>query len=518
MRATLAACCGTVASRSRGSYRRAIDAELLAVLSLAADLGFGQPPETGLRICLLALELGERCGLDDDERARVFRLALLRHIGCTAGSDELAAVGGDEIALRAESPRLDLADRRAMLPFVLRHVARTAPPAARPLLLWRLLTSPDAIAESGAAVCEAATTLGARLGVGARTLADLERYYERGEGVGRPAAVVQVAETANAFLRAEGLDTAVAFVRAHSGTVFVASAAERFCAEATSVAAAVDVPSAWDAALARAPAALPEASPDVVFEVLADFADLRSAWLGGHSRGVSALARDAGGRLGLPAEDVARLRCVGLVHDVGRVAVSAAVWGKEGPLTHAEWEQVRLHPYHTERILSRPARLEPLARLASLHHERCDGTGYFRGTRELSPAARVLAAADALHAATEPRPHRAALPVERAAAELRGEVRAGLLDGDAVEAVLAAAGAPSHRRPEQPGGLTPREVEVLRLLARGLTKKELARRLVIAPKTADAHVQHIYAKLGVSTRAGATLFAMQHGLLETLAG
>jgi DNA-binding NarL/FixJ family response regulator len=72
------------------------------------------------------------------------------------------------------------------------------------------------------------------------------------------------------------------------------------------------------------------------------------------------------------------------------------------------------------------------------------------------------------------------------------------------------------RAPEAPRGLTAREIEVLRLIARGLTKKEVAKALVIAPKTADAHVQHIYAKLGVSTRAGAALFAMEHGLLDPL--
>lgn len=245
-------------------------AESLAALSLAADLGFGQPPETGLRVCLLALELGERCGLDDGELGRVFHLALLRHIGCTAGSDEIVAYAGDEISLRADSPRLDLADRRGMLPHVLRHVARTAPPAARPLLLWRLLTSSRAVAASMAATCEAATTLARRLGLEPETVADLERFYDRwdgkglrgkvaGEEVGRPASVVQVAESANAFLRADGPEAALAFVRDHAGTLFAPAVAERFRAEH---AAALDVPSAWDAVVARAPAGGPAPAAD----------------------------------------------------------------------------------------------------------------------------------------------------------------------------------------------------------------------------------------------------------------
>ncbi|HVS86310.1 MAG TPA: HD domain-containing phosphohydrolase [Gaiellaceae bacterium] len=505
-------------------HARRRSAELLAVLSLAADVGFGVPLETGLRVCALALALGERCDLDADELDRVFRLALLRHIGCTAASDEAVAIGGDEIALRSASPMLDLADKRAMLPQVLRHVARTAPPAARPFLLWRMLMSGSAFAEAMAGVCEAATTLAARLAVPAVTVADLDRYYARwdgkgmvagaGEELGRPVLVVQVAESANAFVQAEGVDAAAAFVGGHAGTMFAPEPAARFCEDPASVVGVLDVPSAWDAVLAHAPDAA-AADPGAVFEVLADFADLRSTWFAGHSRGVAALASDAASRLGLPGDDVETLGRAALAHDVGRAAVSARVWGKEGALTRAEWEQIRLHPYQTERVLSRPEWLEPVGRLAAAHHERLDGSGYFRGSRDATPAARVLAAADVLHALTEPRPHRKPLPLDEAAGVVRAEARAGRLDGEAVEAVLAAAGAPS-RRPERPAGLTPREVEVLRLLARGLTKKQIARELVVAPKTADAHVQHIYAKLGVSTRSGATLFAMRSGLMETI--
>jgi DNA-binding CsgD family transcriptional regulator len=193
------------------------------------------------------------------------------------------------------------------------------------------------------------------------------------------------------------------------------------------------------------------------------------------------------------------------------------VWGKPGPLTADDWERVRLHPYLSERVLARSSGLAALAELASLHHERCDGSGYHRGLdgRSLPYPARVLAAADAFHAMTEPRPHRGALAPEAAAAELRAESRAGRLDSDAVEAVVAAAGGRPRRRRDQVAGLTERELGVLQLLARGLSTKQIAEKLVISPKTADTHIQHIYGKVGVSTRAGATVFAMRHGLVES---
>jgi HD-GYP domain-containing protein (c-di-GMP phosphodiesterase class II) len=231
---------------------------------------------------------------------------------------------------------------------------------------------------------------------------------------------------------------------------------------------------------------------------------------------VAGLAAAAAERGRLPASDVVLLRRAGLVHDLGRVGVSAGIWGKLGSLSEREWEQVRLHPYYTERVLARAGALAQLGALAGAHHERLDGSGYHRGpSTVLSLAARLLAAADVYRALTEPRPHRSACSPDAAAVELRGEVRAGRLDADAAELVLAAAGhrAASARR-VRVAGLSEREIEVLRLIARGATVKQAAAALTVSRKTVDHHVESIYSKIGVSTRAGATLFAMEHGVLE----
>jgi DNA-binding CsgD family transcriptional regulator len=203
------------------------------------------------------------------------------------------------------------------------------------------------------------------------------------------------------------------------------------------------------------------------------------------------------------------------------VAVSNAIWEKPGPLTRAEWEQVRMHPYHSERILAGSSALEPMARVAGMHHERVDGSGYHRGcrARELAPAARVLAAADAFHAMAQDRPHRQALSLDQAGEELRREARAARLDGDVVAAVLEAAGGRGPRRRDnlRPGGLSEREIEVARLVAAGCSNQEIATRLVISRRTAEHHVQHIYAKVGVSSRAGLALFAHEHDLVAQAA-
>ena len=232
--------------------------------------------------------------------------------------------------------------------------------------------------------------------------------------------------------------------------------------------------------------------------------------------GVATLADAAARAAGLADSDAATVGQAALVHDVGRVGVPSGIWDHPGPLSAEQWERVRLHPYFGERVLRRCGFLAPYADMTAGHHERADGSGYHRGAKadQLDLGARLLAAADAYHAMTEHRPHRPALTPAAAAKQLVAEVDAGRFTRVEVDAVLAAAG--QATRPPQstrPAGLTEREVEVLRLIARGHANKQVASALGISPKTVGRHIEHVYAKAGVTTRAGATLWAMEHGLL-----
>jgi HD-GYP domain-containing protein (c-di-GMP phosphodiesterase class II) len=255
-----------------------------------------------------------------------------------------------------------------------------------------------------------------------------------------------------------------------------------------------------------------DAALDSALAGFGDAADLKSPWFQGHARGVAQLARDAATLLiGDQAQLVYR---AGLLHDLGRVAVPTGVWERPGSLRLDELELVRLHPYNTGRNLSRSPFLAPIGDIACRHHERIDGSGYPAGVRsaELQPAACILAAADAYHAMTEPRPHRAALNVNDAAKTLAAQP----LDRDAIRAVLDVAGACAPALPPLPAGLTERELEVLRLLAAGRTKREIATELVVSPATIHTHTVHIYDKCGVKTRAGLAMFAMKHGLASRI--
>jgi HD-GYP domain-containing protein (c-di-GMP phosphodiesterase class II) len=259
---------------------------------------------------------------------------------------------------------------------------------------------------------------------------------------------------------------------------------------------------------------------DDVLVAMADFADLKSPYTAGHSRSVASLAGEAARASGLPAGDRTALRRAGWIHDMGRISVSVAVWDKPGPLVRDELEKVRLHPYVTERIFARSPFLAPVAVLAGAHHERVDGSGYHRAQRGvgLSVPARILAAADAYAALVAERPYRPQRTADEAAKALRAEASAGRLDADAVDAVLAGAGHPARRRQAVVAGLTGREVEVLRLVARGLSNPQIAAELVLSRRTVEHHVEAVYAKLGVHSRSAVTLRAMQSGLLSVDAG
>jgi HD-GYP domain-containing protein (c-di-GMP phosphodiesterase class II) len=336
----------------------------------------------------------------------------------------------------------------------------------------------------------------------------------KGDEIPLPMRIVHVAVDA-AFQRLLGDEEhVVGTVRAHAGHGLDPRVATCLADNAAEILAFGDEASAWEETLACEP------RPELILEgeaidralgAMGGFADLISPYLTGHSAGVAELVTVAAQRCRIDAPIA--LRRAAFVHDLGRVAIGASSWQKAGSLTADEWEHVRLHPYHTERVLSRSPFLAALAPVAGAHHERLDGSGYHRGSggAELPLPSRLLSAADTYQAMTEPRPHRKPLSPERAAEILGEEASAGRLDATAVAAVVEAAG--QHAPPiERPAGLTEREAEVVGMLARGLQTKQVSRALGISVKTADHHVQNAYRKIGVSTRAAATLFAMQHGL------
>jgi HD-GYP domain-containing protein (c-di-GMP phosphodiesterase class II) len=488
----------------------------------------GFPFEHGLHSTLIAMRLAERLGVDGEDVSRTYYASLLSHSGCTTDAHVTTEVFGGSL-MTAFHPV-----RYGSVREVLAGLIRALPdPESRGLLragqvARRLPRMAREMRPHVTATCEVAGMLATGLGLAGAVQDLFAHRFERWDGhgpLGRakggeialPMRIVHLAVDAAFQHLLGGEERVVRLARERAGHAFDPEVAGCLTDHAREILAWDEHASVWEETLScepRPPMLLEGETLDRALAAMGNFADLISPYLAGHSAAVAELAAVAARSCRSEEADVASLRQAALVHDLGRVAVLSRTWQKPGPLNADEWEQVRLHPYYTERVLVRSEFLATLAPVAGAHHERLDGSGYHRGAAgaELTLPARVLAAADAYCAMTAPRPYREALPPEQAADELAQEASAGRLDADAVTAVLDAAGQQVPRL-ERPAGLTEREARVVGMLSRGLQTKEIAAALGISPKTADRHIQNAYRKIGVSTRAAATLFAMEHGLV-----
>jgi HD-GYP domain-containing protein (c-di-GMP phosphodiesterase class II) len=505
-------------------------AEVVASLSLATDLAMGLPLEHGLHTTLAAMRLGDELGVDRETATQTYYACLLFYVGCTADAEIVADIFPDEAALLTHFTPVMFGSPLETMAGVMRALATpgSRAPMRAAQIARRLPKAMSGYRDHVVALCEVAEMLTERLGLPTAIHGLFRQLTERWDGKGEPGRargeeiplplrIVHVARDAAFQSTLGGQAFAAGVIRRRAGGAFDPAIAERLAAEAHEILAVDAETSAWEATLACEPTPhlmLDGEAVDRALSAIGDFADLVSPYLAGHSSGVAELATAAAERCHFRSADVLAIRRAAFVHDVGRAAVPARIWQKPGVLTADEWERVRLHAYHSERVLSHSPFLAALAPTATAHHERLDGSGYHRGAAAaaLTAPVRVLAAADAYHAMTEPRPHRAALPPVDAAAAVGREVAARRLDAESVAAVLEAAG---QRRPhiDRPAGLTEREAQVVGLLARGLQTKQIARALGISAKTADRHIQNAYAKIGVSTRAAAAVFAMEHGLV-----
>ncbi len=506
-------------------------AEVVASLSLATDLGAGGSFEDALRACLTATRLSGLLGLPDDQHSDVYYLPLMAFVGCTSTAHMASTVFGPEIETFSHAYKTDPTDEMAMMRAMLPAIGEGRPLLERLAIFGKMFANRDMFAEGSRGHCEVAQMIGARMGFTTDFQACLLQVFERWDGKGRPNGVAGasialparigiLANLACAWTRVYDLDTALRMIEQRSGRTFDPALVEVFSTHGRELLEALEPESLWDEVMRAEPAPHRYLAGSQIEEAcfaIADFADLKSPFTLGHSRGVAELAQSAASACGLPQQDAEDLHLAGLLHDVGRAGVSNDVWDKAGPLTESQRERMRLHAYYTQRILVRLHGLGRAAALAGTHHERLDGSGYHRGVaaRDLSPPARILAATDVYHALLEDRPHRRALEPSAAAHTLEQEARAGRLDADAANAVLQAAGV--NKRPLRrmlPADLTEREVEVLRLIAHGQNNRVVAAELSLSPKTVGNHIEHIYSKIGVSSRAGATLFALQNGILD----
>ncbi|HET6627838.1 MAG TPA: HD domain-containing phosphohydrolase [Nocardioidaceae bacterium] len=507
-------------------------AELLAAFSLATDLGLGQPMEHLLRSWQIASRLGRQIGLPDEDQPALFHVAMLSWVGCVADAPEVTASFGDDIAFRADSFDADLGGLSGLAFFLGRAGRGQSFPRRLRVATTMAATGGSRTMRGIQGHCLVTSTLSDQLGLPAETSAAVRQFFARWDGQGVPRGVrgeqialvvrlFHLADVVEVHHRRSGRVRAVEVAQARSGSQFDPRLVDAFCSSAGELLPGADDEYDAHELFSGEPGLAGRLSNDdldAALVALADFTDLRCPSRAGHSRGVADLSAEAARRLRLPAAEVRLIYRAGLVHDIGLHGVPSTILDKPRPLTATEAERLRAASYFTERVLARPKALARLGAIAGLAHERMDGSGYHRGVAGpgIPLSGRILAAACAFRELSEPRAGRRARTLKDAAGVIRAEIGAGRLDQSAADAVLAAAGGGTRRRVAGPAGLTPREIEVLGLIARGAATRDVADQLGISRKTAGTHIERIYAKTGASSRSTATLFALRSGLLGGL--
>jgi HD-GYP domain-containing protein (c-di-GMP phosphodiesterase class II) len=504
-------------------------AELLGSLSLATDLADGFSLEKSLRTTILAARISTRVGAAPHEQALAYWTALLRFAGCTAFAHEEATLyaDGDDLGLRRTLAYVDFGRPRTFITRALTGIARHASPRVRIAALTRLLGDPGAPRAHAHAQCEVAVGFARAIGR-PDVAAALDHREERWDGKGPrrqvaeaelplAARIADVADTLELFSWSLGVEAAIEELRARRGGHLDPHLVDACLGALPPLLVGLDEPSVWDLFLSLEPT--PQWTVEAMEPLLraySRFADVASVYTLGHSAQVAELAGKAAAAFGLGAEEQCLARWAGYTHDLGRVGVATGLWEKVLPLSMVERQRIRGHSHHTETILSLSPALGPVLDVAAATHERGGGRGYPRRQRleGLAPVARVLAAADVYVALISTRPHRPAFGAPEAVRLLRSEATSGALERTAVEAVLAATGQRRPARSEWPGGLSDREVQVVRLVAIGRSNPEIGQLLGMSPRTAQKHVMHVYQKLGLESRAGLALWAMEHQLLE----
>lgn len=429
--------------------------EVLGALSFALDLTEGQPFGHVLRTCLIGTTLGERAGLTLQERRDLYYALLLKDVGCSSNAARISELfGGDDRAVKRELRRLDWNVGLETAGQMVRSAAPRASWFERARRIAVLAGSgPRAAREIVAARCDRGSAIVLDLGFGHAVAKAVAALDERWDGRGQPnglsgsgipmlSRVMSLAQTLEVFAEVDGPRAAIDVARARRGTWFdpmLVEIAEGLEAELTRLVGtddwglqhAVSQVEPGDAMLLAGPGAL-----DRIASAFAQVVDAKSPYTAHHSRRVTEFVVKMADHMGLPAGEIVDLQRAALLHDLGKLSVPNSVLDKPGPLTPAEWETMRLHPYYTQRILDRVRAFQSLAFVASSHHERLDGRGYFRGLRgpQVPFGARILAVADVYEALTSERPYRPALAPEVALATMDRD-RGTALAGDCLEAL-----------------------------------------------------------------------------------
>jgi HD-GYP domain-containing protein (c-di-GMP phosphodiesterase class II) len=412
--------------------------EVVGALSYALDLTEGEPPGHAARSCLIGMRLAEELQLNAPTRSDLFYALLLKDAGCTANAARMAALfGADDHVVKHSAKRVDWSGQFSAFVWSVRSVAPGQSMRARLDRLLAIKDEGEVTRSLMLARCERGAEIARMVGLSERTADAIRALDEHWDGRGQPRGlageeipllgrILCLAQTTEIFHAAGGIDGAYGVATRRSGRWFdpeLVTALGAFRDDADFWASLADPDLApWEPA-----AQVLTADAERQLQIATAFAaivDAKSPWTYHHSDRTSLIATDMGAVLGLGTAELGDLRRAGLLHDVGKLAVSNRILDKPAGLTVAEFERVKEHPLFTQWVLERVSCFEELAPVASAHHERLDGGGYPHGLAadELTLPMRILAIADVYEALTADRPYRHALADEDALDIIRLDV------------------------------------------------------------------------------------------------
>jgi putative nucleotidyltransferase with HDIG domain len=430
--------------------------DLVSALSYALDLATGQPMGHAVQSCLIALRLAGELHLDKHEREHLYYAVLLKDAGSSGNAAEIfRRFGADDIALKRDAGLLTWQDGRAhLLRLARQHLNTAAPGFQRMRTLARAFCGgKHLVRDFVQAHCEQGASLACRMGfpepVAVAIRCSTEDWNGRGlphglagDAIPRIARILKLAQTLEVFYTHRSAKIALDTAQERSGTCFDPELVRAALALSRRGALFADLESGRtrEALLLREPAAAesPAARIDSICAAFAAIADAKTPHTAGHSERVALTALRIAGRLGTTSAEMQSIRRAALLHDLGKLAIPNRILEKPGKLDPAEWQTVKKHPYYTMEIVRRICGFSDIAEIAASHHEKLDGSGYYRNLTapRLPLAARILAVADIFEALSAKRPFRDALPEEKIREILRSEAPRQL-DPECVEAVLA---------------------------------------------------------------------------------
>jgi putative nucleotidyltransferase with HDIG domain len=436
---------------------------ILGALSHALDLTEGAPRGHSTRSAAIGMRLARELHLDDEARAALYYALLLKDAGCSSNAARMSALfGSSDQIIKSQLKVVDARNRVRMAWATFRASAIGHPFAIRVRTLLGIARGGPVTRELIQIRCERGAAIAARLGFPAATCDAIRSLDEHWDGQGHPAGlrgdaiplgarIANLAQTLDLFRRSEGVRGALRVARERRGTWFDPALVDRVCRWKSDTAwwnaldaehGVIDTP-----LLARKTAGAP--TIDIIAEAFADIVDAKSPYTFQHSTNVARWAVAIGEQRGASAEQRARLRRAGLLHDIGKLGVSNQILDKPGRLDDGERLVIERHPQYTFEILSQVPAFHDIAHLAATHHEKLDGSGYPWGlsAEDLDQWARVLTVADIFEALTADRPYRAGM-THAAALAILNKDRGTKLDGAALDALEAASAAEHQSKGE----------------------------------------------------------------------